>query len=122
MHCVLYYNQCGQEGESTGGLHYAIWRLQKNSCKNGSYVQTNTKICLCTDGLFCKTMLPLLKVVCPKILEIRNPWGKVLKEEVSDLKTFTNKRCKIAAHKKSFFFVNFAFKVLYIKFVFWGIP
>ena len=43
---------------------------------------------------------PLPEVGCPKYLEIQNSWGK---EMVSDLKTFTNKGCKIAAHLLFFF-------------------
>ena len=42
---------------------------------------------------------PLPEVGCPKCFKIRNPWGK---EVVSDFKTFTNKGCKITAHKKIF--------------------
>ena len=45
---------------------------------------------------------PLAKVGCPTFLGIRNPWVKQLKEMVSDLKTFTNKGCKIA---RQFFFL-----------------
>ena len=35
-------------------------------------------------------------------------WVKVMEKVVSDLKTFTNKRCKIAARKKNCFCANFA--------------
>ena len=48
------------------------------------------------------------EVRCPK--DIRNPWGKVIKEMVSDLKTFTNKGCKIAAQNKVSLWANFALK------------
>ena len=45
---------------------------------------------------------PLPKVGCPRCLEIRNPWGKVMERSVLRFKTFTNKTftnkgCKIAA-------------------------
>jgi hypothetical protein len=36
-------------------------------------------------------------------LDFRNPWGKVLKEMVSDLKIFAHKGCKIAVAKKVFY-------------------
>ena len=42
-------------------------------------------------------LFPLPEVGCPKKFEIQNPWGKVRKEVVSHLKTFTYKGSKIAA-------------------------
>ena len=42
-------------------------------------------------------MPSLPKVKCPQFLEIQNPWGKVMQGSVSDLKTLSNKGCKIAA-------------------------
>ena len=43
------------------------------------------------------------EVQCPNFLDFRNPWGKFLKELVSDLKTFAHKGFKIAAANKSLF-------------------
>ena len=43
---------------------------------------------------------PLPKVKCPNFLDIRNPWGKIMKKKVSDLKTFGHEACKIAAMKR----------------------
>ena len=48
---------------------------------------------------------PLPEVRCPIFLEIRNPWGKVKKEVVSDLNIFVGKWSKIAIQKKVFFVV-----------------
>ena len=48
---------------------------------------------------------PLAKVGCPKFLEIRNPWGKVVKEVVSDFNTFVWNWSKISMLKKFFFVV-----------------
>ena len=45
---------------------------------------------------------PLPEVGYPKIFYIQNYWGKIWKEVVSDLKTFTNKGFKIAAQKNLF--------------------
>ena len=47
-------------------------------------------------------LTPLPKVGCPKVLEIQNPWGKVVERWVSDLNIFAQKRSKIAAAKKVF--------------------
>ena len=69
-------------------------------------------VCLCVCSLLryrFNVFLPLLlKVRCPIFLEIRNPWGKVLKEVVSDLYIFVWKLCKIAALKKVCIFADFA--------------
>ena len=53
---------------------------------------------------------PTSRVGCPKILEIRNPWGKVIKEVVSDLNIFLWKWFKIAAQKKSVFLLILPYK------------
>ena len=50
---------------------------------------------------------PLPEVGCPKCLEIWNPWGKVMKEVVSHLTTFTYKGCKITTYIYIFFFGEF---------------
>ena len=44
---------------------------------------------------FVRYLPPLPKVWCPKFSEIQNPWGGKWKEVVSDLRTFTNKGCKL---------------------------
>ena len=58
-------------------------------------------LCVCLMSLFMWYTLrpilpPLPKVGCPKFLEIQNPWGKVLKEVVSELNIFVWKWSKIA--------------------------
>ena len=61
-------------------------------------------VCVFTfEVLFNFFLYPLPKVRCPKILELWNPWGKIMEEGVSHLKTFTNKGCKITAQKKFVF-------------------
>ena len=67
-------------------------------------------VCVCLSvclSIFCLFRLnvllpPLPKIQCQKCLEIRNHWGKVMEDGVSDLKTFVHKGCKIAATKKVF--------------------
>ena len=61
--------------------------------------------CLCSLLRYCLNVFlpPVPKVGWPIFLEIWNPWGKVMKEVLSDLKTFTNKGCKIATQKKFIF-------------------
>ena len=61
---------------------------------------------------------PLPKVGCPILLEIRNPWGKVmerngLRYEYFCLEIVSNRR----AQKKFFFFTFFTFEVLFNSFV-----
>ena len=51
---------------------------------------------------------PLPEVGCPKLLEIRNPWGKVMERSGLRFEIFTYKWCKIAAQ---FFFIYFFFTV-----------
>ena len=46
---------------------------------------------------------PLPKVECPTCLEIRNPWGKVIKRSGLRLNKTNNKEWKIAAQKKIVF-------------------
>ena len=49
-------------------------------------------------------LFPLPEVQCPKFLDFRNPWGKVMERKGSDLKTFAHKGLKTAAAKKLVFF------------------
>ena len=59
---------------------------------------------MCPSVHFLNIFLPPVpEVGCPNFVEIWNPCGKVWKELVSDLKTFTTKGCKIAAQKKLVF-------------------
>ena len=51
---------------------------------------------------------PLPEVGCPKILDIRNPWGKKWKEEVSDMNILVLKWLKIAKQKKYVLLADFA--------------
>ena len=51
---------------------------------------------------------PLPKVGCPKFLEIRNPWGKVMERSGLTFEHFCFKWSKIAAQKKIVFFADFA--------------
>ena len=51
---------------------------------------------------------PLPKVGCPKILEILNPWGKVLERSGLRIEHFVGMWSKIAAQKKSLLFADFA--------------
>ena len=53
-------------------------------------------------------LLPLTEVQCPKLLDFRNPWGKVMERKGSDLKTFSHKGLKTAAAKKLVFLANLA--------------
>ena len=63
-------------------------------------------LCVCVSVCLCVCSLlryrlnvflpPLPEVGCPIVLEIRNPWGKVIKEVVSGLKIFVWKWSKIA--------------------------
>jgi hypothetical protein len=55
--------------------------------------------------------LPTLpKVGCPKFLEFRNPWGKVMEKSGLRFEIFVWKWSKIAAQKKIVFFADFAVK------------
>ena len=51
---------------------------------------------------FKRLFAPLPEVQCPKYLEIRNPWGKVMERSGLRFENFTNKGCKIAMQKKLF--------------------
>ena len=51
---------------------------------------------------------PLSKVGCPKFLEIRNPWGKVLERSVLRIELFCWDVVKNRRAKKSIFFADFA--------------
>ena len=53
-------------------------------------------------------MPPLPEVRCPKFLEIRNPWGKVLERNGLKFKLFGWKWSKIAAQKKVCVFADFS--------------
>ena len=74
-------------------------------------------LCLCLSVHFLRYRLtvilpPFPKIGCPIFLEIRNPWGKVIKEVVSHLNIFVKKLSKIAAQKKVFFCAGFALQNL----------
>ena len=43
------------------------------------------------------------EVQCPNILDIRNPWGKVMERNGLRFKFVAQKLCKIAAAKQVFF-------------------
>ena len=74
-------------------------------------VSTHMCVCLCVFLCVCSLLRyrlnvflpPFPKIGCPKLLEIRNPWGKVIVRRGLRFKTFTNKGCKIAAQKKFVF-------------------
>ena len=51
---------------------------------------------------------PLPEVGCPKSLEIRNPWGKVMERSGLTFEHLVWKWSKIAAQKKNSFFADFA--------------
>ena len=51
---------------------------------------------------------PLPEVGCPKFLEIRNTWGKVMERSGLRFEHFSQKWSKIAAQKKIIFLANFA--------------
>ena len=68
-------------------------------------------VCLCVRLSVCSLLRyrltvffpPLPEVGCPIVLEIRNPWGKLMERSGLRYEHFCLKLSKIAAQKKSFF-------------------
>ena len=56
----------------------------------------------------CICLPPLPEVGCPKFLEIRNPWGKVMERSGLRYEHFCLKIVENRVTKKSFFFADFA--------------
>ena len=76
-------------------------------------------VCLCLCVFVCPLfmqqilrpiLLPLLKVGCPKILEIRNPWGKVLEGSGPRIEHFCWEMVLNCRAKKSFFLLILPYK------------
>ena len=59
---------------------------------------------------------PISEVKCPKIFEIRNPWGKVVDEVVSDLNIFAQEMVLNCCGGKGFFYHFFFFICLLLRY------
>ena len=77
-------------------------------------VCVSVRLCVCSLLRYRLTVFlpPLLEVGCPLLLEIRNPWGKVMERSGLRYEHFCLKLSKIAAQKIVFFsLIFFTFKV-----------
>ena len=107
-------------------INYLLYRIYwlKNVCLLGKYLKhwpsgpmlsinqfVHMYVCLSVCLSVCSLLRnclnvflpPLPKIICPKILEILNPWGKVVERSGFRFEHFVWKWSKIAKQKKMFF-------------------
>ena len=88
----------------------ALWpdAFYKSKCPS-----VRLSVCLCVRSLLRYRLTiflpPFPEVGCPILLEIRNPWGKVMERSGLRYEHFSLKLSKIAAQKKAFFLSFFHF-------------